>query len=79
MTTKKECMTPQQFANSLTKTGLEGILRHNTKLLKEIEEFDKKFGEQGKSARAIAKTGIIKKIKNINEAIAIREEQHENG
>jgi prephenate dehydrogenase len=65
-------MTSQQFADSLTKTGLESILRHNTKLLEQLEQLDKQFGEQAKEARDNARINLVEKIKNIKEAIVIK-------
>jgi len=72
-------MTPQQFADTLTREGLASILRHNTRLLKQLELLDKQFGEQGKEARDNARINLVEKIKNINKAIAIKGKQHENG
>lgn len=65
-------MTPQQFADALTREGLVSILRHNARLLKQLVQLDKQFGEQAKEARDNAKIDLNEKIKNINEALVIK-------
>ncbi len=64
-------------ARSFTVLGIEGIIRHNRKVLREIAEMDETLGERGREARAFGRGVATERLRCAEEALRIRKEMED--
>lgn len=64
--------SPEQTARSLTLKGIESLIRNAERELAELDEFDAKFGELGREARARGRQRSMHNLEHAREAHRIR-------